>query len=276
MQRKQHRIRVIDEFKLSQVDAVVGPEAVPHLLSKQSVTKVLHSGSFEHGLRARELTRYSYAPGEMILARRDTEEWIRWTSPMKLLLLELADHDLRAVAEDAGMSKIEIEGTSHLEDKRVAALVSAAETEQAAGFLSGRLYMDAIGLALAAAVIQIRGALRRPLSSGRGGLAPAQLRRVIEYVHEQIDQDIHVVQLAGIAGLSSAHFAQMFRRSTGCAPHQYVLRTRIERAKRMLRSTETRVIDIAISCGFQTPQHFARVFKKFCDATPASYRRAVG
>ena len=271
-----HLTGVIDEFTLSRVDAVVSPEAVPHSLSRQSVIKVLRAGSFEHGLRASELAGYSYAPGEMILARRDTEEWIRWTSPMELLVLELADDDLRAVAEDAGMSKIEIEGTPQLEDKRVAALVSAAEAEQAGGFLSGRLYMDAIGQALAAAVIQIRGALRRPLSSSRGGLAPAQLRRVIEYVHAQMDQDIHVVQLAAIAGLSSAHFAQMFRRSTGCAPHQYVLRTRIERAKRMLRSTETRVIDIALSCGFQTPQHFARVFKKFCDATPASYRRAIG
>lgn len=273
---KRHPIRVIEQFKISRVDAVAHPEAVPHLLARQSVIKVLRAGSFEHGLRASELVRYSYAPGEMILARRDTEEWIRWTSPMELLLLELSDHDLRAVAEDAGVSKIEIEGTPRLADQRVAALVSAAETEQAGGFLSGRLYMDAIGQALAAAVVQIGGALRRPLSSSRGGLAPAQLRRVIEYVHEQIDQDIHVVQLAAIAGLSSAHFAQMFRRSTGYAPHQYVLRTRIERAKRMLRSTERRVIDIAISCGFQTPQHFARVFKKFCDATPASYRREVG
>jgi AraC family transcriptional regulator len=271
-----HLIPVIDQFTISRIDATVNPEAVPHSLSRQSVVKVLGAGSFEHGLRARELARYSYAPGEMILARRDAEEWIRWTSPMELLLLELADDDLRAVAEDAGMSKIEIEGTPQLEDKRVAALVSAAEAEQAGGFLSGRLYMDAIGQALAAAVIQIRGALRRPLSSSRGGLEPVQLRRVIEYVHAQMDQDIHVMQLAAIAGLSSAHFAQMFRRSTGCAPHQYVLRTRIERAKRMLRSTETRVIDIALSCGFQTPQHFARVFKKFCDATPASYRRASG
>jgi AraC family transcriptional regulator len=273
---KPHPIAVADQFKISRIDAVANPEAVPHLLAKQSVLKVLRAGSFEHGLRASELVRYSYAPEEMILSRRATEEWIRWNSPMELLLLELSDHDLRAVAEDAGMSTIEIEGTPHLADQRIAALVSAAETEQAGGFLSGRLYMDAIGQALAAAIVQIRGALRRPLPGSRGGLAPAQLRRVIEYIHEQIDEDINVVQLAEIAGLSSAHFAQMFRRSTGYAPHQYVLRTRIERAKRMLRSTERRVIDIAISCGFQTPQHFARVFKKFCDATPASYRREVG
>jgi AraC family transcriptional regulator len=258
------------------MNAASSPEAVRHLLPKQHVIKVLRAGSFEHGAQVSALDRYSYAPGQMILARRDSEEWIRWTSPMKMLMVQLSDHDLRAVAEDAGISKIEIEGTSHLEDKRVATLISAVEAEQAMGFPSGRLYMDAIGQALAAAVIQLRGVLRRPLRTYRGGLAPAQLRRVIEYIQEQIDRDIHVTQLAETAGLSTAHFSQMFRRSTGYAPHQYVLRARIERAKRMLHSGQTRVVDIAVACGFETPQHFARVFKRLCDATPTRYRRELG
>jgi AraC family transcriptional regulator len=195
---------------------------------------------------------------------------------MKMLMVELSDQDLRATAEDAGVSRIEIEGTSHLEDKRIAALISAVEAEQAMGFPSGRLYMDAAGQALAAAVVQLHGVLRKPLRTYRGGLAPAQLRRVIEYIQQQIDRDINVTQLAETAGLSSPHFSQMFRRSTGYAPHQYVLRARIERAKQMLHSTETRVIDIAVSCGFETPQHFARIFKRLCDATPTRYRRELG
>jgi AraC family transcriptional regulator len=272
-----HPIFVTDQLRVWWMDAVSSPEIVPHLLPKQHVIKVLGAGSFEHGAQASALDRYSYAQGEMILARRDSEEWIRWTSPMKMLMVELSDHDLRAVAEDAGMSKIEIDGTPHLQDKRVAALISAVEAEQVMGFPSGRLYMDAMGQALAAAVIQSRGVLRRPLrSTHRGGLAPAQLRRVIEYIQEQIDRHIDVTQLAETAGLSSAHFSQMFRRSTGFAPHQYVLRARIERAKQMLHSRETRVIDIAVSCGFETPQHFARVFKRLCHATPTRYRRDRG
>jgi len=267
---------VIDQLKIHHLNAVVGPDVVPHRFSGQCVSKVLSPGSFQHGLEPAKLASYCYAPGEMILCRKDTEEWIRWTSPIEILTLELPENAMRAVAEDAGLNSIEIEATSQLEDRRVAALISAVEAEQAAGFLSGRLYMDAISQALATAITQLRGVLRRPLCSYNGGLAPAKLRRVTEYIQEKLDQDISATQLADTAGLSPAHFSQMFHRSTGYAPHQFVLRARIERAKQMLRTTEVQVIDIAISCGFQTPQHFARVFQRFCDATPTVYRREFG
>jgi len=74
-------------------------------------------------------------------------------------------------------------------------------------------------------------------------------------------------------GLSIAHFAEMFRKSTGETPHQFVLRLRVERAREMLRSPESRVLDVAIACGFKTQQHFARVFRHLCGLSPKEYRR---
>jgi AraC family transcriptional regulator len=59
----------------------------------------------------------------------------------------------------------------------------------------------------------------------------------------------------------------------GETPHQFVLRVRVERAKEMLRSAESRVLDVAIACGFKTQQHFARVFRQLCGASPTEYRR---
>jgi AraC family transcriptional regulator len=65
----------------------------------------------------------------------------------------------------------------------------------------------------------------------------------------------------------------MFRKSTGESPHQFVLRHRVERAKEMLRATEERVLDVAVACGFKTQQHFARVFRRMCGASPTEYRQ---
>jgi AraC family transcriptional regulator len=59
----------------------------------------------------------------------------------------------------------------------------------------------------------------------------------------------------------------------GETPHQFVLRLRVERAKEMLRSAESRVLDVAIASGFKTQQHFARVFRQLCGASPTEYRR---
>src|SRR5262249_15950273 len=79
--------------------------------------------------------------------------------------------------------------------------------------------------------------------------------------------------MAQSVGLSTAHFARMFRKSTGQTPHQFVLRQRIERAKEMLRAPEARVLDVAVACGFKTQQHFAQVFRDVCRVSPTEYRQ---
>jgi AraC family transcriptional regulator len=79
--------------------------------------------------------------------------------------------------------------------------------------------------------------------------------------------------MAQSVGLSTAHFARMFRKSTGQTPHQFVLRQRLERAKAMLRAPHARVLDVAVACGFKTQQHFAQVFRDVCGVSPTEYRQ---
>jgi len=109
----------------------------------------------------------------------------------------------------------------------------------------------------------------------RGGLAPARLRRIKELVHTKMEDELTLHEMAESVGLTMAHFSQMFRKSTGESPHQFVLRQRVERAKEMLRAGEARVLDVAIACGFKTQQHFARVFRRICGASPTEYRYEV-
>ncbi len=114
---------------------------------------------------------------------------------------------------------------------------------------------------------------RRSAPTYHGGLAPARLRRVSELVLAKLEDELTLDEMAESAGLSPAHFSTMFRQSTGLSPHQFVVRERIERAKEMLRPAETRVLDVAVACGFKTQQHFARVFRKLCGSSPTEYRR---
>ncbi len=107
----------------------------------------------------------------------------------------------------------------------------------------------------------------------QGGLAPARLRRVTELVRTKLEDELTLEEMAESAGLSPAHFSQMFRQSTGQSPHQFVVRQRIERAQEMLRAVEARVLDVAVACGFKTQQHFARVFRKMCGSSPTEYRQ---
>jgi transcriptional regulator GlxA family with amidase domain len=85
-------------------------------------------------------------------------------------------------------------------------------------------------------------------------------------VRAKIEDQLSLDEMAESAGLSTAHFSQMFRKSTGESPHQFVLRHRVQRAKKMLRAAEVRMLDVAVACGFKTQQHFARVFRQLCGA----------
>jgi AraC family transcriptional regulator len=140
--------------------------------------------------------------------------------------------------------------------------------ERIAGFPSGQLFLDSVELAIASALVDGYAVRQRPARKYRGGLGPARLRKVREFVHANIEEELSLKEMARSVGLSTAHFSQMSRKSTGESPHQFVLRQRIERAKEMLRTAEDRVLDVAIACGFKTQQHFARVFRQICGASP--------
>lgn len=262
-----------EELRLHRLVTTPIQESVPQTLTKQCLFKVVKRGSFDHGLKPDRMIRYRYASGDLILARRNTEEWVRWMSDAEMLMLELPDAALQDIADATGTNKVEIEGTPYLEDRRIVSLVEAVEAEQANGFPSGRIFMDSVAMALAAALMQIRGILRRPLKPGTAALSSLQLRRVTEKIHGHIDERLSVADLAATAGLSTAYFSEAFRKSTGCPPHQFLLRARVERAKELLRASDKTVIEIALACGFQSSQQLAKVFQRLLKATPSNYRR---
>jgi AraC family transcriptional regulator len=99
------------------------------------------------------------------------------------------------------------------------------------------------------------------------------LRRITDLVHARLEDELGLDELAQSVGLSTAHFARMFRKSTGETPHQFVLRQRLERAKAMLRAPDARILDVAVACGFKTQQHFAQVFRDVYGFSPTGYRQ---
>jgi AraC family transcriptional regulator len=88
-----------------------------------------------------------------------------------------------------------------------------------------------------------------------------------------LEDELGLDELAQSVGLSTAHFARMFRKSTGETPHQFVVRQKLERAKAMLRAPAARILDVAVACGFKTQQHFAQVFRDVCAISPTGYRQ---
>ena len=106
----------------------------------------------------------------------------------------------------------------------------------------------------------------------KGGIAPRALRRVIDYIESNLDSPLRMASLAEISGLSQYRFAHNFKSATGVPPHQYVLRTRLDRAKQMLRQTNLSVLDIAYAVGCQSVSRFNSLFRRELGTTPSHYR----
>src|SRR5499425_2696784 len=232
---------------------------------------LLRPGSMEFGPRRSALRHTTFNAGEMGLCTPHSEQWIG-TADMEHLIVSISDAALAAACEGTGGS-VELQPRWKMTDERLSSLLAAVNSERVAGFPSGRLFLDSVEQALAAALINGYAVRHRPVRTYRGGLSPVRLRKVKEFVHAKMEDELSLRELAQCVGLSTPHFSEMFRKSTGETPHQFVLRLRVERAKEKLRSAEPRVLDVAIACGFKTQQHFARVFRQLCGATPTEYRR---
>ncbi len=113
------------------------------------------------------------------------------------------------------------------------------------------------------------------LPAVRGGLAPAVLRRVLAFIDAHLESPLTLMQLAQEATLSEYHFARMFRRSVGEAPHQYVMRHRMETAQRLLRTTALPLTEIALRCGFHSSSHFSHRFRQLHGTPPSTWRQAM-
>jgi AraC family transcriptional regulator len=138
-----------------------------------------------------------------------------------------------------------------------------------------RLFVDHATLAMAAHVAHAYGGLQIGGRLVKGGLAPWQLRRAKEMLVADLAGDTPLAKLAAGCGLSPDHFARAFRKSTGLAPHAWLLQARVDRALALLRNHDPSLSEIALTCGFVDQSHFTRVFVRRVGITPGAWRRMM-
>jgi|SRR5580700_209391 AraC-like DNA-binding protein len=106
----------------------------------------------------------------------------------------------------------------------------------------------------------------------RGGLPPAVMHRVREYIEAHLGESIELAEIAAIAGLSVFHFARQFKHSAGVTPHYYLVSRRVERAKELLAGTDLSLSAIAFAAGFSDQSHLTRHFRQIVGTTPGQFR----
>jgi AraC-like DNA-binding protein len=112
------------------------------------------------------------------------------------------------------------------------------------------------------------------LRATQEGLDRRRLSRVLDYIEGNLEGDLTLDQLAGIACLSRFHFARAFKAAIGQSPHQHVSARRLERAKELLTRGNQSLIDITLTLNFSCQANFTRAFRQATGLTPGLYRRS--
>src|SRR5882672_8225742 len=115
--------------------------------------------------------------------------------------------------------------------------------------------------------------------AGRMREAPARdRRRAVEaalWIEAHAREPVDLDDAAGETGLSPFHFLRLFRRVLGVTPHQYLVRSRLRRAARLLAEDAHSITEIAYEVGFADLSNFVRSFHRAAGVSPRRFRKAV-
>ena len=103
----------------------------------------------------------------------------------------------------------------------------------------------------------------------------SRLARVKEYVESNLDGDVSLATVAGVAGLEHGYFSRFFRQKTGVRFSSWVASLRIRQAMELMRSANRSIARVAYSVGFRHVRTFERTFKRDTMMTPSAFKKSV-
>ena len=157
----------------------------------------------------------------------------------------------------------------------LAELAVLGELAEAAARGSNDLGVDEAGILFAARFVEVAAGRGRSISEPRA----RDRRRAVEAalrIEERSAEEIDLASMASEAGLSMFHFLRLFARVLGVTPHQYLVRSRLRHAARLLAGGRRAVTDVAYEVGFGDLSNFVNAFRRSAGISPRGFRALAG
>ncbi|KAF3884930.1 MULTISPECIES: AraC family transcriptional regulator [Nostocales] len=232
-----------------------------------------HSIASEHRIDGRAYTRYCQ-PGEVLFIPAEVRYSSNWQQAGNFSLIGFFPKFFEQIVhESVRVRRVELIPQIGLVDPFVQQVGLALKTDVEAGHPAGRVFGESLATGLVIHFLKNYSVWQPQFSShSEGRLSEQQLQKVADYVHDRLNQDISLSEMAGVLNLSQYHFCRLFKQSTGVTPHQYLTRYRIDRAKQLLLNTELTITEITFELGFNNHSSFTRLFKQYTGVTPKTFR----
>lgn len=220
--------------------------------------------------------RAEHGPGSLYLLPTGTRDRFTRSAPTSHLTLVMTPYFLsRALEETAHLADVELVPNWSLLDPHISSLMLTLSSDLKDGSPAGPLYGESLGVALAHYLIRRHSV--RAIRQGvyKGGMPTLRLNRVLDFMRQNYAKETRLWELAQLAGMSPHYFCDLFKKSTGLTPHQYLVRCRIDQAKILLRGREFGISQIAKATGFADQSHFSKVFRRIVGVTPTQFRQML-
>lgn len=113
---------------------------------------------------------------------------------------------------------------------------------------------------------------QRMAARDRQGIAHHGLARALELMEQRIEEPIAPAAIAEAAGMSLRHLERMFESQFQCSPREYYLHLRLQKARSLLQYTALPVVEVGLACGFASPAHFSRSYRRWARKSPSEER----
>jgi AraC family transcriptional regulator len=258
---------------LGNVQLDTNPEMMSVILQPNTMFNMqIHGMADVERVCAGHCTKVRAGQGNLIIVPGQMPLSSRWNAPIQhfycLLPQALWSH-LAGEHTKRDLTQLILAPPFDFRDPLSEHLLYALQQELASGNAGGRLYVESLVQTLILHTLVHSSSLAplHLLPDGHG-LTPAQMRQVQEFMAENYEHDIGLTELAATLNFSPTYFAHQFKRSFGMPPHQYLMKVRVEQAKRLLEQGGMTVGDIAAQVGFYDQSHLAHHFKRVYGVAP--------
>ncbi len=135
-----------------------------------------------------------------------------------------------------------------------------------------RMYKQYLSSLLVLLVRKYTSADKDPLDRNSNRIEQV-IQKIINYIHKNIGVDISLAELSEKYGYSKEYISSQFKLATGCGFNEYLNKTRIAFAVKMLISTQRPIKFVAMKSGFKNSNYFAAVFRSYMNMSPSKYRK---
>jgi AraC family transcriptional regulator len=215
----------------------------------------------------------------LLLPAGSNSRWIISQRPTQILELAVSAERLARIAhngDDERPAAVPLPMMIGQQDVVIESIGRACLFELLSPTRGTQMLLESYGIGLAVHLLRKYGEQQVEGVRDECAMSPFRLKRVLDFIEHNLEENLTMRDLAEEAGLSLYHFTRCFKQDTGYTPYRYIIERRIAKAKELISSSDMPLAQVALASGFGSQANFTSMFHRLVGMPPGVWRKANG